>query len=84
MSVFSLQKIGTDKWSMTDELTNKRIGTASIGRRPMMGISGRRLKPLERAAMKHLLLDRIALNMKRGTNPRVRAIGRSLMRALYG
>jgi hypothetical protein len=81
MTLLSYQKIGTDKWSFTDEITNKRIGTASISRRPMMGISGRRLKPLERAAMKHLLLDRIALNMKRSTNPRVRAIGRSLRRA---
>jgi hypothetical protein len=78
MNLFTFQKIGTDRWSMTDEMTNKRIGTASISRRPMMGVSGRRLKPAECAAMRHWLMDRVILNLTRNPIPSVRAIGRGL------
>jgi len=52
------KSIGNDRWAVTD-VNDKRIGTACIGRRAIMGISGRRLKPLEEDSIKVFLLDAV-------------------------
>lgn len=75
---FAPLKDGT--WAFYD--ARKRIGTVRIGRNPITGIPGRRLKPIERCAMRAFLLHVIGKQLRAHSNPRIRAAGRTLQKAL--